>query len=167
LTQFITAIKQHVELGVVIDIDIKAYRQMKTHLQQQTGDPHFTAFKTALLTTIEYVRPRPDAVLNMVCDDEEQYSPLCYKLFNKARRQYPELRKFLASICFGDDHLILQLQAADLLAYILRSHHAFRFHGEPSECEELFAKLLAVESGDTIVFKGGTWVSLDTVAAFR
>lgn len=167
LSTFIVAIKQHVELGVVADMDVRAYKNLKSHIQQKVGDPYFVSFKTALIKTLDYVKPTPDSILSVMCDDEEQYAPLCYKLFNKVRREYPALRKLLSSICFGDDELILPLQAADLLAYIVRSESARKFHGVHSECDELYAKLLSVDDGDKIKFIGGTWVAPDTLKPIR
>jgi hypothetical protein len=47
LGQFVKTIKEHVELGVVVDIDINAYRKLKSNIQQKWGDPYLLAFRTA------------------------------------------------------------------------------------------------------------------------
>jgi hypothetical protein len=158
-------IKQTVELGVTATIDIKGFKNLPSHLQQQYGDPYFIVFDSAMGQTIRYLITEPDPRIGITCDDEEKYAVQCYKLFTKARRETPELRKILTSICFGDDEHFFQLQAADLLAYVVRSRASHRFHNEPNRCAELYAKFLTVEPGDKIVFRGGDWVGPDTLQA--
>jgi hypothetical protein len=165
LTDFVVAIKQTLELGVIVAIDVKGFKALPSHIRQKAGDPYFLAFNRAMYETVEFLKTTSDPRIGITCDDEEKYAVECYKLFTKARRENPQLRKVLTSICFGDDQHYLQLQAADLLAYVVRSCAAQRFHGEPSECGDLFAKFLAVESDDKIQFKGGTLVGPDTLQA--
>lgn len=167
LMDFVVVIKQTIELGVIATIDIKGFKALPSHLQKQYGDPYFIVFNTAMDQTIKYLITESDPRVGIICDDEEKYAVHCYKLFTKARRETPELRKVLTSICFGDDEHFQQLQAADLLAYVIRSEASHRFHNEPNKCAELYAKFLTVEPGDKIVFRGGDWVGPDTLQALK
>jgi Protein of unknown function (DUF3800) len=122
-------------------------------------------FNTAMDQTIKYLITESNPRIGIICDDEEKYAVQCYKLFTKARRENRGLRKMLTSLCFGDDEHFLQLQAADFLAYIIRSEASRRFHNEPHKCGELYAKFLTVESGDKIQFRGGDWVGPGTLGS--
>ena len=123
LMDFVVVIKQTIELGVTATIDIKGFKNLPSHLQQQYGDPYFIVFNTAMGQTIKYLITEPDPRIGVTFDDEEKYAVQCYKLFTKARRENPQLRKVLTSICLGDDEHFLQLPSSRLsgLRYQKRS----------------------------------------------
>lgn len=129
--EFIQAIKQNVDHGIVIAVDVEGYMSLPGKTRAFVGgDPHYLAFQAALVKVKEYASSIPDTVLSMVCDDNVETACTCYQMFNRLRQKDPTYRKLIKSISFADDEFYYPLQAADLLCWASRSEAMQRFYGE-------------------------------------
>ena len=130
---FIQAIKQHVERGFAIAVDVTAYDALHPDLkpEKKHEDPHYMAFYTVLRDVIKYASILPDPSVAVICDDEPSKACECYKMFDRMRQnvKQPENRKVMKSIAFADDEFYPQLQAADLFSWISRAESMYRFQG--------------------------------------
>ncbi|MGD1096685.1 MAG: DUF3800 domain-containing protein [Bryobacteraceae bacterium] len=82
---------------------------------------------------VEYANILPDPTVSLICDDDPSKACECYKQYDVMRqnvKEQPENRRILKSIAFGDSTHYMQLQAADLLAWILRAESLYEFFGE-------------------------------------
>ena len=62
----------------------------------------------------------PTGIFTLVCDDSEEYSSECLKVYRRIRSLHPEVAARIGGICFQDDKVYPPLQAADLFAYCYR-----------------------------------------------
>jgi len=65
-----------------------------------------------------------------------------YKLYRRIKIVEPETRDKLSALCFADDRFLFGLQAADLVASLLRRESGKVFHGTTYDYEPLFAALV-------------------------
>lgn len=61
-----------------------------------------------------------------------------YKLYRRVKLIDPRAREKLAAISFADDRFLFGLQAADLLASVLRRESGKRFHGTDYDYAPIF-----------------------------
>jgi hypothetical protein len=119
LCQFVGCIRKHLSVVTGVTIDVRAFKKLPSHFFQSYGnDPVFVAFARALLKVVEFT-PDPDKI-SFICDDEEQVAFHIYRLYRRIKRVYPEARKKLVGITFADDRVLFGLQAADLVAALMR-----------------------------------------------
>ena len=62
--------------------------------------------------------------LIFLCDDDQDVAVQFYKSFDRFKRRRQQSAPRLGGICFFDDEQMAQLQAADLVAYVLRKRQA-------------------------------------------
>ncbi|HKW62306.1 MAG TPA: DUF3800 domain-containing protein [Candidatus Acidoferrum sp.] len=119
LLPFITCIRKHLSVVTGITIDVQAFKKLPSHFFQSYGnDPVFMAFARALLKVVEFT-PNRDKI-SFICDDEEQVAFPIYRLYRRVKTVYPAARNKLVGITFADDRVLFGLQAADLVAALLR-----------------------------------------------
>lgn len=124
-----------------VSIDAEAFRNLPSHYFKVLGDdPFFTAFLRAVLDAVNLV-PEGDR-LTMICDDEEQMALPMYRLYRRIKIVQPEIRDKLAAICFADDRYLFALQAADLVASLVRRESGKTFHNSTYDYGNLFAALI-------------------------
>ena len=99
-----------------------------------------------------------DSQTAVICDDEDRYSIECYKLFSKLRRNDQSVRKRIISFGFGDDEYFVQLQAADLFAYVSRAEAARVYKSIHSEGRcDLYAELTRSDPATRLKVTGYFW----------
>ena len=57
---------------------------------------------------------------NLLCDDSEEYSSECLKVYRRFRKLEPGLASKIGSLCFVNDETYPPIQAADLMAFCRR-----------------------------------------------
>jgi hypothetical protein len=137
LMPFILCIRRHFEGIRGVSIDALAFKGLPSHYHKTLGDnPFFTAFLRTVLDAITLVAEYDR--LTLICDDEEQMALPMYKLFRRIKIVELETRDKLSAICFADDRFLYGLQAADLIASLLRQESSKIFHGTGYEYGPLF-----------------------------
>jgi hypothetical protein len=119
LSPFLACIRKHLSVVTGVTIDVRAFKTLPSHFFQTYGDdPAFMAFARALLKVVEFT-PGQDKI-SFICDDEEKLAFPMYRLYRRIKTVYPAARNKLVGITFADDRVLFGLQAADLVAGLLR-----------------------------------------------
>jgi len=140
LADFVACIRRHLQVVTGVTIDVRAFKKLPTHFFQTYGDdPVFVAFARALLKVVEFT-PDQDKI-SFTCDDEEQVAFPIYRLYRRIKTVFPEARKKLVAISFADDRALFGLQAADLVAALLRLEARRMWLRVRYDCEPLFNAL--------------------------
>jgi hypothetical protein len=103
LKPFSSCIRNNLELGVVIQIDVQGYADLSPHARRSIGnsrDPYYLAFIRSLTQLAEY---SPNASVSFICDDGEDSAIPCYKFYRQIRKLEPAWRDKLVSLSFADD----------------------------------------------------------------
>jgi len=138
--RFIQVILRTVEHGFAIAVDGETFASTTTLHGAFTNDPHYAAFSTVLLDLTKFASVLPEPSIALVCDDDPKKACDIYGLFSRYRQRNVESWKVLRSIAFADDRFYMQLQAADLFAWVTRFEAAHRFCGEPFTLRELHSE---------------------------
>jgi len=148
LMPFVNVIREHLDIGVVVAVDVKEYQRLPKKMRSELGsvdDPIYAAFLHALLTVSGSLRDGDH--LGFVCDDEESTAEPCYKMYRKAIKRSVVARKAMSSLTFANDRHYPGLQAADLLASLARREAKLKFFGETYEYESVYQAVVAEEHG--------------------
>ena len=136
----------HFVTGVAVDV--AAFKSLPPHYFKILGNyPEFTSFLRAIIDVIDVI-PTQDKI-QIICDDEEQMGVPFFKLYRQVKREWPDARERLTAITFADDRFVLGLQAADLVASLMRQEANKRFFGARYEYEPLFEALSARPDAQT------------------
>jgi uncharacterized protein DUF3800 len=140
LAQFVSCIRKHLQVVTGVTIDVRAFKKLPSHFFQTYGsDPIFVAFARALLKVVDFT-PDGDKI-SFTCDDEEQLAFHIYRLYRRIKTKYPEARNKLVAISFADDRVLFALQAADLVAALLRLEAGRKWLRAPYDYIPLFKAL--------------------------
>jgi len=135
LRPFVSCLTQWFELGVAVGVNVEAFQRSPEHLKRRISggnNPFYLAFRTALISFAEY--RQADDSLAIVFDDDEETAKHCLNFYRKDTN----LRSAFASITFADDKVYRPLQAADLLAGLVRLECASQFCGTPYDYKPLY-----------------------------
>ena len=137
LTPFALCIRDHAEHCLGLSIDVKAFSELPKvarHVLGSVDDPHYVMFLRTLTHLLDYA---PGDRLSLVCDDEEQTAEPCYKYYRRVKKVYQPDGARLAGIGFADDEAFSALQAADMMASLVRLEAQRRFFGQSFDYREL------------------------------
>lgn len=167
LLRFVDLIQKYANGGYGIGVDTKHFKMMKQSFQAKVKNPHFIAFKFVMnmvLREVEVVQrmfPVHNWRAGIICDQDPGTSEHCLKHFNKLRTFDKSAKKFLNGICFADSIGLPPLQAADLLAYVVRIELERRRTGIPATPSVLYERLsfrMDAESGEQTPFFRGLFL---------
>jgi hypothetical protein len=150
LSEFINAIKENIELGEACCVDIPEFRSAPKERLGVYRDPYLLAFATVIKRVADGLSGGDK--LSIICDDEEHYAIRCYRLLAQAKNTFRYLRRTITSICFGDDKQMIQLQAADMFAYLLRSEAELRLYGTDYKYRPLYEQLSSPSGSSRLAF---------------
>jgi hypothetical protein len=106
-------------IGTVVDS--AHFRTMHDSIyKKEAKDPLFLSFHNVVMNSVEMIDrvAFTENSLNIVLDDDQEYSLACYRLLNSLREQFrPKLQRRIAAISFGNDKAYPGIQAADMIAY--------------------------------------------------
>jgi hypothetical protein len=154
LKQFSSCIRNHLELGVAIAIDVPGYAALSPNARRSIGnskDPHYFSFMRALTQTAEYAQG--DDKVSFICDDGEETALNCYKFYRIIRKLEPEWKKRLVALSFADDEHFPALQAADMLSSLMRLEARRRFYREGHDYQSLVLHLMADSTPSSIQWR--------------
>jgi hypothetical protein len=126
LRPFALCIRDHAEHALGLAIDVAAFRDLPKRTRMVLGsldDPHYVMFLRTLTHLLDYA---PNDHVSLVCDDEEQTAEPCYKYYRRVKKVYPPAER-LGGIGFADDEAFPVLQAADMMASLVRLEAGKRF----------------------------------------
>lgn len=141
LLPFVDAIKHNFGLIIGIALDVASFTAISEQAKKQLGgNPQYAAFTRIIIELISSTR---DTGFNVICDDEEETAPQVYKLYRKVRLNYPSARERIKCLSFGDDEFFMPLQAADMMASLIRLEAGRKFFGQVNNFAPLFDRLTA------------------------
>jgi hypothetical protein len=156
LAPFMKLIRQYASFGIGISIDCAAFRSLPEADRNILEDPHLWAFRYALLVIAKCARQRfpneTNIKIALNCDDEEANSVKCLKLYTNLRMRYPEIKRDYISIGFGDDKSFFQLQAADMLASLVRQEVELQVNQRPFDMRPMYQAACEEDSSLCSVF---------------
>jgi len=107
-----------VSVGATVDCDAFKTLNIPKARAGVYNDPHYLAFQWVVLRSLEKVEwGTSDALLGLLLDDDEEKAMSCYALLRSLKKQHPESKKRISSICFVNDEVYPGVQAADVLAF--------------------------------------------------
>lgn len=142
LPGFIDVIRRNIQIGFGIGFDAECFRSMSPEFQMQLGEPQYFCFQRMLRTMVQKLKQdeKYDGPVPITFDDTEEHAVLCYRMWSKLRKKHSDLRQAIPAITFADDSVLMQLQAADLLANQTRASMLRRMRNRPPT--EHFVRLM-------------------------
>jgi hypothetical protein len=118
------------EFYVSSPIPMEDYKKFPKELRYRLRDPHYSGFEICVKQTM--IMLGKGRFLQIICDQSDEYSPECLKIYLKPRKNNPEFRRQCIGITFGNDEFFPPLQLADVFAYCERQEcNKERFTPEP------------------------------------
>lgn len=136
---FLKCILENIELGSIAAINARDWKLASLHdLRRKFGDdPHYFAFFYALAHALGHFSNPRNSRIGLVLDDDEGKAREVYGFFVRVKKEDPEVKLRVPSICFVDDEMYTQLQAADLFGYLCRLHGERKLLNKPNPYAEL------------------------------
>jgi hypothetical protein len=95
--RLIELIQNHAYVGISSTASVAVVKAQPSHVTEQFGnDPNLLVFESCMLALMRHLSQKNEN-FTLVCDDEERYSMLCYKLLNKLKLRHALLRTRIAS----------------------------------------------------------------------
>lgn len=110
--------------------DVEGFKSLSKHARAGLGsvdDPYHIAFARAITELGEYVHPEDK--ISVVCDLDRETAWDSFRHYSGIRAADPKLRQQTVSLSFADDEYFPALQAADMIAYLLRLEAKWQFYG--------------------------------------
>jgi len=142
LLPYIACIRKHLEVVIGCWVDAKAFKELPSDFFRVFGnDPSYMAFVRMLLQLVDFTPDRDGLVL--VCDEDEETAMTFYRLYRRVKKVMPMVKQKLNAISFGDDNTIFAVQAADLVASMVRLDALARHDKKKHQYRRLFQALTA------------------------
>jgi hypothetical protein len=144
LKPFVECILDNLDLGVGIALDVRGFSKWEPKAKKRVGgsdDPAYLAFMQGTLALKVYAC-RDDDRISMMCDDDTETAWNFYQLYRQMQKIDPELRKKLVALSFANDESFPALQAADLIAGLMRMESIKRFGYHAHEFSPLVSSLM-------------------------
>lgn len=144
LKPFVDCIVDNLELGIVVALDVAAYSKWSPGAKKRVwgnDDPAYLAFTQASAALKKHACRDEDRI-SIMCDDREETALNFYQIYRRFKRTSPELRKKFVSLSFADDKSFPALQAADLIAALVRLESLKRFNYHTHDYGPLVSDLI-------------------------
>lgn len=152
LLPFIACIRKNLQVINGVAIEVAAFKRLPSHYHQIFGDdPFFTSFAATVARILEITAK--GSKISLICDDEEQTALPMYRLYRRYKKINAVAREKLGAISFADDRFLYGLQAADIVASILRLEANHRFFAADYDYSELFGAITkpSRENGEQVL----------------
>lgn len=125
LSEFMDIIRDEVSMGIACTVNAGEYRHLLKDSKKKMKPEEF-CFHRILIMSFNYMKDvKSNESLTVWLDDSEKTSSRFLNIWTRIKKNWKGDKSMLASISFGDDRALPQLQAADVLANILvRSNSA-------------------------------------------
>jgi hypothetical protein len=156
LAPFVDCILDNLDVGIVVSIDVEAYLKWPAKAKKRLGgsdNPTYASFAQAI-GALKMHACRDDDRLSMMCDDDEETVLNFYKLYRRFKKIDPELKKKLVSLSFSDDNAFPGLQAADLIAGLIRLESLLRFGYHTHDFKPLVSRLMVPRQNQKLKWLG-------------
>lgn len=142
LLPFVRCIRKYLGVAIGCWIDVKVFNNLPSHFFQVFGrDPSYMAFVRTLLQIVDFA-PDTDRVV-LVCDEDEETALAFYRLYRRIKKLIPDVKRKVAAVSFCDDTHIFAVQAADLVAGMVRLDALSRRDKKKHQYRKLFKAFTA------------------------
>jgi hypothetical protein len=138
LKPFADCINRHMEIGFMQAWDVKGYNRLSLDVKKALGgspNPHHLIFVRSLLAIMQYAGP--EGRVSIIVDDDELTSWDTYVHYRSIAKALPEIAPQIAALTFAKSQHFPALQAADMVAFLVRKEASARFYGTVNEFKEL------------------------------
>lgn len=119
LCEFMDIIRDEVSLTLVCAVNAGEYRDALKDARKKLKPEEF-CFHRILRMSFDYMKDvKSPESLTVWLDDSEKTSSRFLAIWTRIKRNWKANKSMLASISFGDDRALPQLQAADILANVM------------------------------------------------
>jgi hypothetical protein len=128
LKPFVDCINNHLLLGIGQALDVAGFNALPKGTRAGLGNPTnpgYVAFARAILELIHFCQAGDRICL--ICDHDNETATHFFSHYKGIRRAHPTVQEMTISIAFADDRYFPALQAADMLAYLVRLEAKRRF----------------------------------------
>ena len=140
LLPFIGCIRKHLQVVTGIAVDVRAFQNLPQHFYRYYGkNPALMSFASVLMHVLNFV-PSRDKIVVTFDEDEETALPL-YDIYKRIKRKWPKAKEHLAAISFADDEALYGLQAADLIASIVRLEFDWKWNKAEYDYSALWGEI--------------------------
>lgn len=142
LQPFADCVNDYLGLGVACVFEVTGWTSFAQDSKKLLGgsdNPFYVQFTRNMQLLVEYAKP--DEYLSITCDEDEETSWNCYRLFRRVKELDPRLAKKLVALTFADDMYFPALQAADMLSFLCREQANLQFTGQDYDYREFFRYL--------------------------
>jgi hypothetical protein len=143
LKSFADCINTKLEAGFGMAIDVPAFRNLSKGMRAGLGnheDPYHVAFIRVLLEIAGYVHE--DNKISLLTDYDMETGWETFRSYKGMRHTYPELRKKTIALSYVGDEHFPAVQAADMVAYLVRLEAKWLFHRIPYDYKPLLDHLI-------------------------
>ena len=138
--------------GVVNAVSVSDFENLSEKKKEYYKDPWYCAFEAGIKNLVSMEGIESSDLFNFICDDSEEYSSECLKVYRKLRRKDTILAERIGGLCFLDDRKYAPLQVADLFAYCHRKQRVGKLQGVWAQAMELFDQTFSLqEAGPDII----------------
>jgi Protein of unknown function (DUF3800) len=142
LRPFVACIRKHLQVAVGCVVDVRVFKQLPSHFFQVFGsDPSYMAFMRIMLQLAEFASASDK--ISLICDEDEQTALAFYRLYRRIKKVAPGVQKRLVAISFADDRFLFALQAADLIAALIRLEKTAQLIRTKYDYKPLYKALVA------------------------
>jgi hypothetical protein len=143
LKPFADCINDYLGLGVATSFEVHGYTsfaQDSKNLLGGSDNPFYVQFLRTMMLLADYAKPEES--ISLTCDEDEETSWNCYRLYRRVKELDPNTGRRLAAISFADDIHFPALQAADMLSFLCREQALREFYGVDYEYHDFFRYLI-------------------------
>lgn len=142
LLSFIRCMRRHVQLITGLATDAHEFKKLPSHFFEVYGnDPIFMTFVRTVMHVTEFTPDR--SKISMICDDDEGTALHFFRLYRRVKKVWPDAKRKFGGISFVDDRYLFGVQAADLVASIVRYEADLEINGTPYDYKPLYDALIA------------------------
>ena len=119
LLPFVDCIRKNIQVVSGLAVDVRSFKKLPQHFFHFFGnDPSYLAVARTMLHIAEFTSPSDK--VSLIFDDDEETAWQFYRLYRRLKQKWPRARSTFRAMSFGDDRFFSGLQAADLVASIIR-----------------------------------------------
>jgi hypothetical protein len=119
LTSLVERVRPYVEMFVASSMTKSQFDALSQSARKACGnDPAYAGFSGCIKQVLG--QTNENELLQICCDNSEEYSVKCLRLYQRMRVRDAEVKKRCVSLAFGEDEMFVGLQLADVHAYCVR-----------------------------------------------
>jgi hypothetical protein len=155
LLPFIECLRKHMMVVSGVAVKSSAFEASPISFKKMWGNPIYFSFTRTVMEVLDHAKGN---VVVLTCDEDPATARQMYELYTRLKQIDESARRQLKAISFADDEYVPALQAADLVASLVRSEARKQFFNESYAHETLFAALTRSKDSDSLAVVSAAFV---------